>query len=101
MNILLVRPNPHKDTIGLQNLSLSVRLFLLQADYGRDLENVIAELKTVKGRELLPVYSVRCILKRTVFTKSMLRRPFQAFFYLFVNLYYRKQIKHGIVPNII
>lgn len=47
------------------------------------------------------VYSVKCILKRTIFTKSMLRRPFQAFFYLFVNLYYRKQIKHGIVPNII
>lgn len=47
------------------------------------------------------VYSVRCILRRTIFTKSVLRRPFQAFFYLFVNLYYRSQIRRGIVPNII
>lgn len=47
------------------------------------------------------VYSIKCILKRTLLTKSVLRRPFQTFFYFFVNLYYRKQIKHGIVPNIV
>lgn len=47
------------------------------------------------------VYSVRCIFKRTLLTASVFRRPFQAFFYFFVNLFYRKQIKKGIVPNII
>lgn len=47
------------------------------------------------------VYSVRCIIKRTLLTSSVFRRPFQAFFYFFVNLFYRKQIKKGIVPNII
>lgn len=47
------------------------------------------------------VYSIRCIIKRTLLTSSVLRRPFQAFFYFFVNLFYRKQIKKGIVPNII
>lgn len=47
------------------------------------------------------VYSIRCIVKRTLLTSSVLRRPFQAFFYFFVNLFYRKQIKKGIVPNII
>lgn len=47
------------------------------------------------------VYSIRCIVKRTLLTSSLLRRPFQAFFYFFVNLFYRKQIKKGIVPNII
>lgn len=47
------------------------------------------------------VYSIRCIVKRTLLTSSVIRRPFQAFFYFFVNLFYRKQIKKGIVPNII
>lgn len=47
------------------------------------------------------VYSVRCIIKRSLLTSSVFRRPFQAFFYFFVNLFYRKQIKKGIVPNII
>ena len=47
------------------------------------------------------VYSIRCIVKRTLLTTAVLRRPFQAFFYFFVNLFYRKQIKKGIVPNII
>lgn len=47
------------------------------------------------------VYSVRCIIRRTLLTSSVFRRPFQAFFYFFVNLFYRKQIKKGIVPNII
>ena len=47
------------------------------------------------------VYSVRCIIKRTLLSSSVFRRPFQAFFYFFVNLFYRKQIKKGIVPNII
>lgn len=47
------------------------------------------------------VYSVCCIIKRTLLTSSVFRRPFQAFFYFFVNLFYRKQIKKGIVPNII
>lgn len=47
------------------------------------------------------VYSIRCIVKRTLLTSSFFRRPFQAFFYFFVNLFYRKQIKKGIVPNIV
>ena len=47
------------------------------------------------------VYSIKCILKRTIFTKSILKRPFSTLFYFFVNMYYRKQIKNGIVPNII
>lgn len=47
------------------------------------------------------VYSIRCIVKRTLLTSLFFRRPFQAFFYFFVNLFYRKQIKKGIVPNIV
>ena len=47
------------------------------------------------------VYSYRCILKRTIFTRNFLIRPFTAMFYFGVNLFYRNHIKHGIVPNII
>lgn len=47
------------------------------------------------------VYSYKCILKRTIFTRNFFRRPFTSLFYFAVNLFYRKHIKHGIVPNII
>ena len=47
------------------------------------------------------VYSIRSILKRTIFTTSFLKRPYNVAFYFFVNLFYRSQIKKGIVPNII
>lgn len=47
------------------------------------------------------VYSYRSILKRTIFVKNFFRRPLTSFFYLGVNLFYRKHIKHGIVPNIV
>lgn len=45
--------------------------------------------------------SLKELAKKTLLTPAVLRRPFQAFFYFFVNLFYRKQIKKGIVPNII
>jgi radical SAM superfamily enzyme YgiQ (UPF0313 family) len=47
------------------------------------------------------VYSIKSILKRTIFTTSFLKRPYNVAFYFFVNLFYRYQIKKGIVPNII
>ncbi len=47
------------------------------------------------------VYSYRSIFRRTIFVKNFWRRPFTSFFYLGVNLFYRKHIKHGIVPNIV
>ncbi len=47
------------------------------------------------------VYSIPCILKRTIFNSSFIKRPFTALFYFGVNIFYRGHIKHGIVPNII
>ena len=47
------------------------------------------------------IYSIKNILKRTIFTTAFFKRPINVLFYFFVNLYYRKQIKKGIVPNII
>ena len=47
------------------------------------------------------VYSIRSILKRTLFTTAFLKRPYNVTFYFLVNLFYRKQIKKGIVPNIL
>ena len=47
------------------------------------------------------VYKVKNIIKRTLLTKQFFKKPFDCLFYFFGNLYYRKQIKNGIVPNII
>jgi len=47
------------------------------------------------------VYKIKNIIKRTLITKQMFTKPLNCFFYFFVNLYYRKQIKKQIVPNII
>lgn len=47
------------------------------------------------------VYSIRSILNRTLFSTAFLKRPINVAFYFGVNLFYRKQIKNGIVPNIV
>ncbi len=47
------------------------------------------------------VYTMKSIAKRTIFTKAFFRRPFMVLFYFGVNVFYRSQIKKGIVPNIV
>ena len=47
------------------------------------------------------VYTMKSIAKRTIFTKAFFRRPFLVLFYFGVNVFYRSQIKKGIVPNIV
>lgn len=47
------------------------------------------------------VFTVRSILRRTVFNRYFLEKPRRRLFYLMVNLYYRYQIHRGITPNII
>jgi len=47
------------------------------------------------------VYSLKNIFKRTVFQEAFFKRPLRCLFYLYVNLFYRYQIKRGITPNII
>ncbi len=47
------------------------------------------------------VYTMKSIIKRTLLTDSFFKRPFMVIFYFFVNVFYRYQIKKGIVPNII
>lgn len=47
------------------------------------------------------VFTVPAILRRTVLRRDFPRRPLRHLFYLYVNLYYRYQIKRGITPNII
>ena len=47
------------------------------------------------------VYSMKSIIKRTLLTKTIFKRPIDAIFYFGVNCFYRSQIKKGIVPNII
>jgi hypothetical protein len=46
------------------------------------------------------IYSIKNILKRTVFHKRFIMDPFRYCFYLYVNLFYRYQIKHRIAPII-
>lgn len=47
------------------------------------------------------VFSMRSILKRTIFRKEFLKKKDRYLFYFLVNLYYRYQIKRKITPNII
>lgn len=47
------------------------------------------------------VFSIRSIFSRTVFRRDFRKSPLKYIFYLYVNLYYRKQIKQRITPNII
>ncbi|MBC8059750.1 MAG: radical SAM protein [Clostridiaceae bacterium] len=47
------------------------------------------------------VFSLRSILKRTIFHKAFIKKPSKYLFYLGVNLYYKYQIKNKITPNII
>jgi radical SAM superfamily enzyme YgiQ (UPF0313 family) len=47
------------------------------------------------------VFSIKSILKRTIFQGRFWKNPLSYLFYLSVNLYYRYQIKHEITPNII
>lgn len=46
------------------------------------------------------LYSLRKILKRTIFHKRMLKHPKRTLFFLMVNLVYRQQIKRKVAPNI-
>lgn len=46
------------------------------------------------------VFSFRSILKRTLFSGSMLKTPAKLIFYMIVNLYYRHSIKKRVPPNI-
>lgn len=47
------------------------------------------------------VYSLSSILRRTLFTRDLLRYPIRTLFYLYINLYYKYHISRGITPNII
>lgn len=47
------------------------------------------------------VYSYKNILARTILQKYFFKRPLRSLFYLYINLYYKYQIKHRITPNII
>jgi len=45
------------------------------------------------------VYKIRNIIKRTLITKQIFKKPLNCIFYFFSNVYYRSQIKRRIVPN--
>ncbi|MGL5677435.1 MAG: B12-binding domain-containing radical SAM protein [Cellulosilyticaceae bacterium] len=47
------------------------------------------------------VFSYKSIFKRTIGHRGFLERPHRGLFYLYINLFYRYQIKRGITPNII
>ena len=45
------------------------------------------------------VYKWKNIMKRTLITKQVFKKPLTSIFCFFSNIYYRHQIKKGIVPN--
>ena len=63
--------------------------------------NMTAEQVTEEYWKLYKrLYSMKNILKRTVFNKRMLKHPARTLFFLGVNLVYRAQIKRKVAPNI-
>ena len=59
-----------------------------------------AELEEMYWKIYDKVYTVKNILKRTLFNKNFFKFPDRYMFFLMVNLYYRYQIKRKIAPNI-
>lgn len=47
------------------------------------------------------IFSIRSIIRRTLFNRNILTRPLNQLFYFLVNMVYREDIKKGIPPNII
>jgi len=47
------------------------------------------------------VYSIRNILKRTIFNRGILKNPLVYLFAFFSNLVYKKSINQGDAPNIL
>ena len=47
------------------------------------------------------VFTPLAIFRRVIFRKNFFRHPLKYLFYLYVNFYYRSQIKKGVTPNII
>jgi radical SAM superfamily enzyme YgiQ (UPF0313 family) len=47
------------------------------------------------------VFTIKAIFKRTVLRRDFIKKPFMYLFYLYINFFYRAQIKQGITPNII
>ena len=64
--------------------------------------NMTAEQVTEEYWKLYErLYSMRNILKRTLFNKRMLKRPAQTLFFFGVNMIYRAHIKRRVAPNIL
>lgn len=59
------------------------------------------ELTTAYWELYRQVFTPKAILKRTVFRKDFFKKPMMYCFYLYINFFYRAQIKRGITPNII
>jgi radical SAM superfamily enzyme YgiQ (UPF0313 family) len=59
------------------------------------------ELTTEYWKLYNAVFRVKSIIKRTFMNKNFFRRPMVYIFYFFINLYYKRQIKQRITPNII
>jgi hypothetical protein len=59
------------------------------------------ELTEVYWKLYEDVFSIRSIFSRTIFRRNFFKNPAKYLFFLYVNFYYRTQIKHRITPNII
>ena len=46
------------------------------------------------------LYTIKAILKRTIFNKRMLKHPFRTIFFFGINMVYRGNIKRKVAPNI-
>jgi radical SAM superfamily enzyme YgiQ (UPF0313 family) len=59
------------------------------------------ELTRAYWRLYEKVFTPSAILRRVLFRKNFFLHPIKYLFYLYINFYYRSQIKKGVTPNII
>ncbi|WP_028830247.1 B12-binding domain-containing radical SAM protein [Proteocatella sphenisci] len=76
--------------------------------YSYDGTSAVYKPKNMTPEELTKAYwelygdlfTIKSILKRNILRREILKTPFRYIFNMFVNLYYREQIKRRITPNI-
>jgi radical SAM superfamily enzyme YgiQ (UPF0313 family) len=82
---------------------------LVKSDiYSFDGTEAVHTIPTMTPAELTKAYwtlyeslfTFKSIAKRNIFRKEFLRDPRKYLFYSAVNLYYKQQIKQGVIPNI-
>lgn len=102
--IVLIQPSSYdhnKKPLKKKKLYFAgLALPLLAALTPKDYEVEIIFLTKAYWTLYESLFTLRSIAKRNLFRKEFLKAPGKYLFYSVVNLYYRRQIKQRVIPNI-